>query len=120
MSTAFLILGAYRPQCRCIKSDMRGMNAPVARRESRIRSCGCLHLVVNEVHRIEALIYDVSPSGICVETEVKLPLGAAVGIDGGAYTSEGVVRYCGAYGSKYRIGLDLEGTKSSAVPCQTH
>lgn len=90
------------------------MNTLAARKEPRIRSRGHVHLVIGEVHRIEATICDVSPSGISVETAVEVPLGTAVTIDVGHYTSEGIVRHCRAQGCGYRIGLDLEGHKSSA------
>src|SRR4030088_2501716 len=86
------------------------MNVLLARKEPRIRSRGLVHLVVGEIQRIEAIICDVSPSGISVEAPVGVPVGTIVNIDAGLYTSEGVVRHCSADGSRYRIGVDLEAS----------
>src|SRR5947207_10540649 len=88
-------------------SDLWGMNTAVAWSEPHSPLPEFTYLLVGHAVRVQGTIYDVSPSGICVETWLEVPLGVTVTVDAGAYTTEAVVRRCTAHGSRYRIDLDL-------------
>lgn len=83
------------------------MTADEQRRESRIRSKGPVKLVAEGAVGISGAIYDVSVSGISVDTESGISPGTFVQIDGEGFAAEGVVRYCSRRGRQYRIGVAL-------------
>lgn len=58
-----------------------------------------------------AEVHDVSPSGICVETEIGVECGTFVILDGDGIVAEGVVRYCKAEGQRYRLGIALQSNE---------
>lgn len=78
-----------------------------ARAERRVKSKGEFGLMVDGRDPITAHVCDVSPSGICIETEIGLECGTPVTLDGDGLMAEGVVRYCRAEGELYRIGISL-------------
>jgi len=77
------------------------------RKESRIRSRGQLHLMAGG-GRIPGTIFDVSVWGISVEAPTEIGVGTPVHIDGEGFAAQGVVRYCGAHGAVFRIGIALD------------
>jgi hypothetical protein len=77
------------------------------RTEARIRSKGTVNLIVNGAGPVSGTIYDISVSGLGVQTETNIALGSPVGIDGDGFTAEGVVRYSAIRGGKYRLGVEL-------------
>jgi hypothetical protein len=79
-----------------------------ARSEHRVKSKGEFGLLVDGFDPITANVYDVSPSGICVETKIGLQCGTLVTLDGDGIVAEGVVRYCKLEGGTYRIGIALQ------------
>jgi hypothetical protein len=79
-----------------------------ARSECRVRSKGEFWLLVEGLDPLTATVYDVSPSGICLEAEIGLESGTAVTLDGDGIIAEGVVRYCKPTGELYRIGIALQ------------
>jgi len=76
--------------------------------ESRIRSRGRVKLLADGAAGVPGSIYDVSVSGIGVDTESGISPGTLVRIDGEGFAAEGVVRYCGRHGPRYRIGVALK------------
>jgi hypothetical protein len=52
-------------------------------------------------------IYDVSPSGISVESDGSMALNQAVNIVGEGFTGEGIVRYCEKFRGRFRIEIEL-------------
>lgn len=78
-----------------------------ARSERRVKSKGEFGLLVEGLDLITACVYDVSPSGICLEAKIGLECGTSVTLDGDGIIAEGVVRYCKAEGELYRIGIAL-------------
>jgi hypothetical protein len=83
------------------------MTADERRKESRIRSRGRVKLVAEGAVGISGSIYDVSISGIGVDTESGISPGTLVRIDGEGFAAEGVVRYCSRRGHLYRVGVAL-------------
>ena len=83
------------------------MSLPAQRSERRVKSKGRFGLLVNGTEAINAAVYDVSPSGICLEAETEVAIGTPVQLDGDGIVAEGVVRYCNAEGRIYRIGVAL-------------
>jgi hypothetical protein len=78
------------------------------RSESRVRSKGEFGLLVAGLDPITARVYDVSTSGVCLETEIRLECGTLVTLDGDGIIAQGVVRYCKPEGELYRIGIALQ------------
>jgi hypothetical protein len=78
------------------------------RAEPRVKSKGEFGLLVDGRDPITAHVYDVSLSGICLETEIGLECGTPVTLDGDGIIAEGVVRYCKLDGDRYRIGIALQ------------
>jgi hypothetical protein len=76
--------------------------------EQRVRSKGEFGLVVSGCAPIMGRVYDVSPSGICLETKTGIACGTPVTLDGDGIVAEGVVRYCRAEGERYRVGIALQ------------
>ncbi|HTS61911.1 MAG TPA: DnaJ domain-containing protein [Candidatus Acidoferrales bacterium] len=68
-----------------------------------------------EVHSIRPRACDLSPSGICLLSEVELEPGILVCLDVRRYgvPVEGVVRYSVRDGSAYRIGVEFSGHKQT-------
>jgi hypothetical protein len=83
------------------------------RAERRVKSKGEFGLLVNGRNPITAYVCDVSPSGICLKTEIGLECGTPVTLDGDGLMAEGVVRYCRPEGESYKIGISL-GSQESA------
>jgi hypothetical protein len=83
------------------------------RAERRVKSKGEFGLLVDGRDPITAHVCDVSPSGICLETEIGLECGTPVMLDGEGLMAEGVVRYCRAEGESYRIGIALRPQESA-------
>ena len=52
-------------------------------------------------------IFDVSPSGISVESTGSMALHEAVNIVGEGFTREGIVGYCEKVRDRFRIGIEL-------------
>jgi PilZ domain len=77
------------------------------RKEVRIRSRGRMHLCVAGREDVPATLFDVSESGICVETKEGISAGTPVRIDGQGFTADGTIRYCRPLGEIYRIGVAL-------------
>ena len=75
--------------------------------EARIRSKGTVNLIASGAGPIPGTIYDISVSGLGVQTETGIALGSAVAIDGDGFTAEGIVRYSALRGGKYRLGVEL-------------
>jgi hypothetical protein len=84
------------------------MSSENGRTERRVKSKGEFGLLVNGCAPIMATVYDVSPSGICLETQIGIACGTPVTLDGDGIIAEGVVRYCRAEGERYRIGIALQ------------
>jgi hypothetical protein len=84
------------------------------RAERRVKSKGEFGLLVDGRDPITAHVFDVSPSGICLETEIGLECGTSVTLDGDGLMAEGVVRYCRAEGESYRIGISLRPQESAS------
>ena len=73
-----------------------------------MKSKGEFGVFVEGLDPITASVYDVSPSGICLEAKVGLECGTVVRLDGDGIIAEGVVRYCKPEGELYRIGIALQ------------
>ena len=52
-------------------------------------------------------VYDVSESGISIESHTALPSGAPVQVDCCGFVADAIVRHCAAVNDCYRIGLEL-------------
>jgi hypothetical protein len=83
------------------------MSTADLRKESRVRSRGQVHLWIDDREYIAAIIHDVSVSGLCVETDTAATPGVCVRIEGTGFTGAAIVRYCGASGPAFRLGLEL-------------
>ena len=77
------------------------------RTESRVRSKGTVNLIADGASPILGTIYDISVSGLGVQTETGIALGSSVAIDGDGFTGRGIVRYSALRGGKYRLGVEL-------------
>ena len=77
------------------------------RRERRVRSRGPVSLVAEGCEPVSGTIFDVSISGISVDSEHAIGLGSPVRIDGQGFAGDGIVRYCGPHHGRFRIGIEL-------------
>ena len=73
----------------------------------RVKSRGRVELRCEGGQSIPGIIYDVSESGISVESEAALPPGEFVEVDCGGLVAEAIVRHCASSGEAFRIGLEL-------------
>ena len=78
-----------------------------SRTEARVRSKGTVNLIADGASPIRGTIYDISVSGLGVQTETGIALGSSVAIDGDGFTAKGIVRYSALRGGKYRLGVEL-------------
>ncbi|HTQ53201.1 MAG TPA: hypothetical protein VMI94_02010 [Bryobacteraceae bacterium] len=58
-----------------------------------------------------ALLEDISPSGMCLQFEIPLPLEAQVEVHCPGEKLAGVVRYCVYREIGYFVGIELAGSK---------
>jgi hypothetical protein len=77
------------------------------RTEFRVRSRGPVSLTGDAGEAVTGTIYDVSISGLAVDTDSAMRIGLPVRIEGQGFTGEGVVRYCGQHNGRFRIGIIL-------------
>jgi hypothetical protein len=54
-----------------------------------------------------ALLEDISPSGVCLQLEVPVPLGAEIRWDSPGHEFSGHVRYCSYREIGYFVGVEL-------------
>jgi hypothetical protein len=89
------------------------MTSDEKRSEARVRSRGPVTILAAGLDRIPGTIYDVSDSGLGVDLETQIALGAgtSIVIDGQGFAADGVVRYCECLGSVYRVGVELKPAK---------
>ena len=55
-----------------------------------------------------ALLEDISPSGMCLQFDIPVPIGARVEIDCPGHKLAGLVRYCVYQEIGYFVGIELE------------
>jgi hypothetical protein len=77
------------------------------RAEARIKSRGRFEILVDGREPIVATVYDVSPSGLCLDSDAGVERGSRIQLDGYGIIADGVVRYCAQVGNIYRIGVEL-------------
>jgi len=61
-----------------------------------------------QVHRADALLENISPSGACLEFEIAVPLGAQIRFTCEKHEFSGEVRYCKYAEIGYFVGVQLE------------
>jgi len=83
------------------------MTTAQRRKEERVRSRGIVRLLAADGRSISASIYDVSESGIAVDSEAALAPAQQVDIEGGGLSAAAVVKHCVAKTGGFRIGLSL-------------
>ena len=83
------------------------MEAADRRTEPRVRSRGEVLLVTPDERRIPAVVCDISPGGMSVETSEELSLGLLVSLEIHGLCSTGVVRRCIGRDGQYLVGMSL-------------
>jgi hypothetical protein len=64
-----------------------------------------------------ALLEDISPSGMCLQFEIPVPIGTQVGVQCSGDKLAGIVRYCVYREIGYFVGIELE---PSSRWCRQH
>jgi len=59
-------------------------------------------------HKSKALLEDISPSGMCLQFEIPLPIGTIVDVHCPGHPLTGTVRYCIYREIGYFMGIELE------------
>ena len=83
------------------------MDTLIARKEVRIRSRGIVTILPASHPPADATLWDVSPSGIAVDTNEAVPPESQVDIETDTYTAAGIVRHCTPQGHGFRLGIEL-------------
>ena len=92
------------------------MASHVDRKDPRVRSRGSVLLITEAEHRIPATIYDVSHSGMRVETAQELASGLLLKVEVHGCCAVGVVRHCVRNGDNYHVGLSLHDPGAEPDP----
>ena len=87
------------------------MSAHELRNESRIRSRGRFEILLDGSDPISATLWDVSPSGLCLETKAPVNPGTAVQLESAGFIADAVVRYCRQEGEVCKVGVALSPAK---------
>ncbi len=61
-------------------------------------------------------VYDISESGISIESHAALASGQSVQVDCCGFVANAIVRHCGDVNGHYRIGLELLPSETGGEP----
>jgi hypothetical protein len=77
------------------------------RREPRVKSRGAVELRDSGGNIVQGKVYDISESGLSIQSQAALTPGQPVEVDCGGLVADAVVRHCLPVDGAYRIGLEL-------------